>query len=371
MIDIAELLAAQASGKKSTLLSADPIDAMLSAQSAAQSPVETQPVRPNTFAIKGDDYDKIVNYSGKDAIGGAARGAGSIGATLLAPIDAAARFVNGGKPISMFGYDIAGQDRRQGMDAGLDSAGVNRESSAFQTNKLGAEIAGTSGVGGLLANGIRMIPGASSALPTLLPAIESGGMLANGAKGAQGMTARIAGGSVNGASTAGLVNPDDTGSGMLFGSAIAPVAKILGTAGQYLGSALKPNPGANPTKLATARDGMDAGYVVPPNMLKPSLANQVIESISGKQATQQIASMRNSDVTEGLVRKALGIADDVPLTQSTMESLRKTAYQVEICWQFNTGCCCPLADLLRRHEQVHLNLDFLRRFIDADGTFFS
>ena len=60
-------------------------------------------------------------------------------------------------------------------------------------------------------------------------------------------------------------------------------------------------------------------------MVQPSLKNQVIESISGKQATQQIASMRNSEVTEGLVRKSLGIPADVPLTQSTMENLRKTA----------------------------------------------
>jgi hypothetical protein len=60
-------------------------------------------------------------------------------------------------------------------------------------------------------------------------------------------------------------------------------------------------------------------------MVKPSFKNQFIESVAGKQATQQIASTKNTAVTEGLVRQALGIADDVPLSQGTLENLRKTA----------------------------------------------
>ena len=47
-------------------------------------------------------------------VAGLLRGAGSIGATLLAPIDALARKLNGGQPINIGGYDIAGQDRRVG-----------------------------------------------------------------------------------------------------------------------------------------------------------------------------------------------------------------------------------------------------------------
>jgi hypothetical protein len=60
-------------------------------------------------------------------------------------------------------------------------------------------------------------------------------------------------------------------------------------------------------------------------MVNPSLKNQIIESISGKQATQQIASTKNTQVTEGLVKQALGLPEDAQLTQATMESLRKTA----------------------------------------------
>ena len=295
------------------------------AQQQGQAVAAAQPAAPmrDKFDIRGEGWDRIQNYSGKDAIGGAVRGAGSIGATLLTPVDAAARKLNNGQPVNVGGIDIAGQDRRTGMDAALDTVGVDRNSSAFKTNKLGAEIAGTSGVGGLLAKGLAAVPGLATAFPGLVNSVQTGGMAANGVQGLPGVITRAAGGAINGAATAGLVNPEDAKTGALIGGATPLVAQGAGVVGSMLGRT--PKPSVNPTTLETARAGMDAGYVVPPNMLKPSFTNQVVESISGKQATQQIASMRNSDVTEGLVRKALGIADDVPLTQSTMENLRKTA----------------------------------------------
>ncbi|HTH11155.1 MAG TPA: hypothetical protein VMA55_16420, partial [Acidovorax sp.] len=125
--------------------------------------------------------------------------------------------------------------------------------------------------------------------------------------------------------TAGLVNPKDAAGGALIGGAFPVAAKVvqstLGSAGKAARSTLQPNP----TRLATAREGIEAGYVLPPATLRPTFGNRVLESWSGKDATKQLVSVKNSEVTEGLVRKALGIADDVPLTQSTMENLRKTA----------------------------------------------
>lgn len=275
------------------------------------------------FDIRGEGWDRLQNYSGKDAIGGALRGAGSIGATLLSPVDAVARKLNNGQPVNIGGVEIAGQDRRIGMDSALDTVGVDRNSMAFKTNKLGTEIAGTSGIGGLLAKGLAAVPGLATVFPGLATAVQTGGMSVNGVQGLPGVLTRAAGGAINGAATAGLVNPEDAKTGALIGGATPLVVQGAGAVGSMFGRT--PKPSVNPTTLETARAGMDAGYVVPPNMLQPSFKNQVIESVSGKQATQQIASMRNSDVTEGLVRKALGIADDVPLTQGTMENLRKTA----------------------------------------------
>ena len=273
--------------------------------------------KPN-YSIQGEGWNKIQNYSGKDSVAGAVRGAGSIGSTLMAPIDAGLRAVGlGDVPF------LGANDRRAQLDPALKSMGANPDSNQYQAAKLAAEVAGTSGMGGLLGGAISKIPGAVTALPTLLPAIQSGGMVANGVKGIEGLIARVVGGAVNGAATAGLVNPADADTGAALNGAMPIVTKGLGAAGRYIGS--PPAPGVNPTTMLTAKDGMAAGYIVPPNMLQPSLKNQVIESISGKQATQQIASMKNSEVTEKLVRKSLGIADDVPLTQSTMENLRKTA----------------------------------------------
>lgn len=281
--------------------------------------IEDAPAAPKAApSLRGEGYDKAMNYSGKDTVAGALRGAGSIGATLLAPVDAGLRAIGlGNVPF------LGANNRRAQLDPALVSLGANPDSMQYQSAKLGAEVLGTGGVGGLLGKLITKIPGAITALPTLLPAIQSGGMAANGATGATGLVARTAGGAVNGAATAGLVNQADADTGMMLGAALPGVAKVLGAAGRAIGS--NAAPGVNPTAMLTAKEGMNAGYIIPPNMLQPSFKNQVIESFSGKQATQQIASMKNSEVTEGLVRKSLGIADDVPLTQSTMENLRKTA----------------------------------------------
>ncbi len=112
----------------------------------------------------------------------------------------------------------------------------------------------------------------------------------------------------------------------MIGGAFPVAAKAAVGAGGMVGRVFGPKaPTANPTLIKTAQESMDAGYVVPPNMLKPTFGNGVIESISGKQATQQFASTKNTEITEKLTRQALGIADDVPLTQGTMNDLRKTA----------------------------------------------
>lgn len=259
--------------------------------------------------LSNEMLDRAMNYSGRDAVGGALRGAGSIGSTLLRPFESAQE----------------NEQRRTSIDQGLSSAiGSDPDSMAYKTNKILAEVAGTSGVGGLIAKGLALIPGASAALPTLLPAVQSGGMSANGTSGVYGMANRVAGGAVNGAATAGMVDPKDAKTGLMLGGATPPAFKVAGDVGSAVGSALKSNP-INPTLQQTARESVEAGYVIPPNMVAPSLKSQVLESISGKQATQQIASTKNNAVTEGIVRDALGIPAGTPLTQGTLESLRKTA----------------------------------------------
>lgn len=256
-----------------------------------------------------DGYRNAMNYDPRNAIGGQIRGAASIGSTLIRPFESSQ----------------ANAQRRQSVDEALTSLlGSDPNSTGYKTNKLLAEVAGTAGAGGAIAKGLSMIPGAARALPTLIPAIQSGGMSANGAKGAYGMANRIAGGAVNAGATAGLVDPKDAETGAMIGAVTPPAISGAYRVANATGNALRSG-AINPRLQQTAQESIAAGYVIPPNMVKPGLGSQIIESISGKQATQQIASTKNNEVTEGLVRQALGITPDVPLTQGTLETLRKTA----------------------------------------------
>ena len=167
---------------------------------------------------------------------GALRGAGSIGATILAPVDAAARALNKGNPVSVGGIDIAGHDRRAGMDAGLQSMGAEPDSLMFKTGKIGTEIAGTLGVGGGLANVAgRAVPAIANA--PLLTALRTSGMTTGlnpvtmGQKTAD-LGARALAGGVSGGASAGLVNPGDAGAGAAVGAALPPALKAAGAVGQ-------------------------------------------------------------------------------------------------------------------------------------------
>jgi hypothetical protein len=291
----------------------------LISESMAQQPA---PPSGNRFDLRGEGYERLKNYNPTDTVGGIVRGAGSIGATLLAPVDAA---------LSAAGMDnvpyVGSQDRRGQLDPALRNMGVDTESTPFQTSKLATEVAGTLGVGGTVANLLGRIPGATTQIPALLNTIRTGGMTTGAPAGASrvaDMATRVAGGAVSGGATAGAVDPEYASTGALFGGAFPVAAKVVGGAADAVGSMFRAPP-VNATKLQTAKDAIEAGYVIPPSQIKPTLTNRILESTSGKQATEQIVSTKNTAVTEGLVRKALGIADDVPLTQSTLESLRKTA----------------------------------------------
>lgn len=261
-----------------------------------------------------------------NAAAGLVRGAGSIGSTLIAPYDIAKDAING-KGLSL----ESNRQRRAEMDGALESMGADPNSWMYKGGKLVSEVAGTAGAGGALANLFtKVAPAAATAAPAFVEALRTGGMSANGVTGGAGMAARTAGGAIGGGVSAGMVNPEDFGMGLLAGAVAPNVIKAAGdfgvAAGQqasakYAESVAKFNRGA--PMRETLKASIDAGYVVPPNMVNPSTKNAIIESFSGKQATSQLASVRNQDVTERLVRQSLGIADDAPLTKSALEQIRK------------------------------------------------
>lgn len=196
---------------------------------------------------------------------GAVHGAGSIGATLLSPVDAALDFFNRGgfgdkvseKTLSGLVTDkkplTRNEQRRADMDAALQTMGADPESLLYKGGKIGAEIAGTAGAGGVLAKGASLIPGVAKAAPALIEALRTGGM-ASGP-----MAARVAGGAATGAASAGLVNPEEAGTGAKIGVALPVVGKVLQVAGTLAKKAIGGTTGVGDEALTQAFQAGKAG----------------------------------------------------------------------------------------------------------------
>lgn len=257
---------------------------------------------------------------------GAVRGAGSIGATILAPWDMAQDAYYGDRNQNLSGL-ISGQkpltrneERRQQMTAALGSLGAETDSTGFAVGKLAGEIAGTAGAPGLLAKGAQAL----SATPAIVQALRTGGLVADGLTGAKGAAIRAGAGALGGGVSAGMVNPEDAGTGALIGGALPGVGKVVGEVGKKVGSVLR-GPQVADDVLNAAKQAYEAGYVIPPTQVKPTLGNRLLEGLSGKITTAQNASAKNAEVTNKLAAKALGLSEDVKLTPDVLEDIRKTA----------------------------------------------
>jgi hypothetical protein len=109
-------------------------------------------------------------------------------------------------------------------------------------------------------------------------------------------------------------NPDITGLvSLLGGTRVSPGLARLA-------------PGAS---SSIARVAHDAGYVLPPieAVEQPGVASKVLSGISGKIKTQQLASEKNQDVTNGLAAEDLGLPRGTKLTEQVFSDLRKGAGQ--------------------------------------------
>lgn len=261
--------------------------------------------------------------------GGLMRGAGSIGATLMTPVDAAAR------ALGVQNDYIGRTDRREAMDDALKTVGVDTDSLSFKGGKLGAEIAGTAGVGGVLAKPLQALAATKYAAgiePLIeggIKALQTGGFRVGPLAGTGAGTAmRVAGGAAVGGGSAGLVNPEDAGLGAAIGGALPAFVQ----AGGKIGGAVR-NKMANEStataaqKFAAAQQGAKAGYVVPPADLDPGVGTELLSGLSGKIKTAQVASQRNQSVTDALVRKELGLSADDVLNVDTLQAIRNKAAQ--------------------------------------------
>lgn len=181
---------------------------------------------------------------------GAVRGAGSIGATLLYPIDKAQDLYYGDRGPNVSGLVTGKQplsrneERRQQMDEGLRSLGADPDSILYKAGKIGGEIAGTAGAGGALANlAQKALPAAVQGAPVvsnLLQAVRTSGMSAGpvgqGGMGlAKNMLTRSAGGAITGGLSAGMVDPSQAEGGAIIGGALPPALAAAGKVGSAVG----------------------------------------------------------------------------------------------------------------------------------------
>ena len=163
-------------------------------------------------------------------LAGAVRGAGSIGATLLAPLDIA------GDALAGRGLSLqSNRQRRADMDAALGGMGAETDSWMYQGGKIGGEILGTAGAGGVLGNVAARL-GASA---PLVQALTSSGFSAGGRTGLAGMATRAAGGALTGGVTAAAVNPEDAATGAALGAVLPIALQGAGKAAGALGRGVR------------------------------------------------------------------------------------------------------------------------------------
>jgi hypothetical protein len=165
---------------------------------------------------------------------GLIRGAGSIGATLLSPIDILSDLADG-KGLTL----ESNRKRRAAMDWALaDLVGAETDSTMYGGGKLLGEVAGTAGAGGALANVLGRSASVAARVPNLLEAIRTGGMVTK-ATGLSGVATRAAGGAITGGASAGLVDPETAGTGALLGGALPGAVQVAGKAGNALADLAK------------------------------------------------------------------------------------------------------------------------------------
>lgn len=78
----------------------------------------------------------------------------------------------------------------------------------------------------------------------------------------------------------------------------------------------------NEVRDKTLAEGREKGYVVSPSEVNPSVVNKILESIAGKAATRQEASIRNQATTTSLAAEELGMPKGTALTEGKLTAYR-------------------------------------------------
>jgi len=273
-------------------------------QTPSAGPFASSPPEP-----EGIPFGRQVAQTLGNIAAGGLRGAASIGSTLMELARTGPQGL-GGQPLRTIIPRI--QERGSQLSADLQSLGAEPESLAFKGTKIGAEIAGTLGVGPALAAGARV---AGAGAP-VVAALQSAGLGRTGAATMpSGAIARVGGGATTGGVSAGLVSPEDATTGAGIGAALPAVLGPIGAAGGAMYRA-----GIEPL----FRPGIAAE-----NALLGSLGGESQAAINALRATQQMPTTPGFQATmaerlvEGGIRNPTVAAMEARLGGSTPELNRR------------------------------------------------
>lgn len=259
-----------------------------------------RPAEPSTM-------DSIRQGAG-NLLAGGLRGAGSIGATIVAPIDYAMDAIIGDRKEKGLTKLVLGDnykaplsrnaERRQQMDGALQSMGAEPDSWMYKGGKLGGEIAGTAGMGGVLAKPLqalaasRYAPGIEPLLEGSIKALQTGGFRVGPLAGTSaGTAARVLGGAAVGGASAGLVNPEDAGTGAVIGGVLPGAAQLAGKAGGAIRQSMTGG-GVAPEVAQLANRAKELGINIPADRLVNSRPMNALAAglnyvpMSGRAATE-------------------------------------------------------------------------------------
>lgn len=182
--------------------------------------------------LKGGSASKKESSGAVNVGGGILAGAADIGATILSPIDWAARKM--GAQNVPYLQDVVGfepGERRRLVEKTMVDMGADPESFGYQAGKIGTQIAGTAGAPAAIARPLMAMERVAPVAGTVGRAIESAGFNVPQAGGRVSNAAlRVGGGAVAGGGAAALANPEDAGAGAMGGGLFGALSKPIGQA---------------------------------------------------------------------------------------------------------------------------------------------
>lgn len=127
----------------------------------------------------------------------------------------------------------------------------------------------------------------------------------------------------------GALMPTEEGESRLANTA---TGAAFGLGGQFLGNRLanalrgpQRSFANTPPRNQLITESIDSGYTLPPSYAGGNTGSRLAEAVSGKYKTNQLAGIRNQNNTNRLAARALGLADDTPITENVLQDIRRQA----------------------------------------------